>query len=119
MLERVFRQSTAALKVNHLNVKEFSHLFIQLYFLEMVWTYLFGVVAGQSPWHKMVVDLDPATKNGLNDEMLPIDALLKLALQNVTRDVENTIASGRKSRAFGDPYLVRILTDNEDLGIKR
>lgn len=67
----------------------------------------------------MVVDLDPATKNGLNDEMLPIDALLKLALQNVTRDVENTIASGRKSRAFGDTYLVRILTDNEDLGIKR
>lgn len=77
-----------------------------------------GVVAGQSPWHKMVVDLDPATKHGANDEMLPIDGLLKLAVQKVTRDVENTIAQGRKSRTFEEPYRIRILTDNEDLGIE-
>lgn len=51
MLERVFRQSTAALKVNHLNVNEFSHLFIQLYFLEMVWTHLCKFVYG---WKSLI-----------------------------------------------------------------
>lgn len=66
----------------------------------------------------MVADLNPATEHGANDEMLPIDGLLKLAVQKVTRDVENTIAQGRRSRTFEEPYRIRIITDNEDLGIQ-
>lgn len=46
MLERVFRQSAADLKMNHLNVKDFSLLFIQLHFIEMVWTHMCKFVYG-------------------------------------------------------------------------
>ncbi|KAI1454975.1 hypothetical protein F4805DRAFT_437488 [Annulohypoxylon moriforme] len=49
---------------------------LSISFLNMLWDLLFGRTVHPSPWHELVLGLDPYKTNGSADQIIPIGTLL-------------------------------------------